>query len=66
MKKENESTYIEVASEDNYENAATLYRALGMQVYKIINLNNIVFEGWTDSHLFNKNNKINRLPSKGV
>lgn len=64
VKKENESTYIEVASEDNYENAATLYRALGMQVYKIINPNNIVFEGWTDSYLFNRIIKSKGFPQK--
>lgn len=52
VKKENECTYIEEANEENYDNAMTLYKALGMQVYAIINDKNLVFEGWTDMHVF--------------
>ena len=49
--KENENTKIEIANEENYNNAAALYQALGMNIYKVINENNLVFEGWTDTHL---------------
>ena len=51
VSKENESTTIEIATEENYDNAAALYQALGMNIYKVINPNNLVFEGWTDTHL---------------
>lgn len=53
IKKENESTNIEIASEENYDNATALYRALGMNIYKVINANNLIFEGWTDTQLLN-------------
>ena len=53
MKKENKSTNIEIASEENYDNATALYRALGMNIYKVINANNLIFEGWTDTQLLN-------------
>ena len=43
--KENENTKIEIANEENYNNAAALYQALGMNIYKVINENNLVFEG---------------------
>lgn len=52
IKKENESSKIEEANEDNYTNVATLYKALGMNVYSVINANNIVFEGWSDQLVF--------------
>lgn len=53
VSKENESTTIEIATEENYDNATALYQALGMNIYKVINPNNLVFEGWTDTHLLN-------------
>lgn len=53
VKKENESTSIEIATEENYDNAAAIYKALGMNVYKVINENNLIFEGWTDTQLLN-------------
>ena len=53
VSKENEATTIEIATEKNYDNAAALYQALGMNIYKVINPNNLVFEGWTDTHLLN-------------
>ena len=53
VKKENESTTLEIATEENYDNAAAIYQALGMDVYKVINENNLIFEGWTDTHLLN-------------
>ena len=52
IKKNNESSNIEVANENNYMDVATLYRALGMNVYSVINEQNIVFEGWTDKLMF--------------
>lgn len=51
VNKENEETTVEIATEENYDNAAALYQALGMNIYKVINPNNLVFEGWTDTHL---------------
>lgn len=60
VKKENECTNIEEANEDNYDSAMTLYKALGMQVYAVINDKNLVFEGWTDMHVFQV--AINKLP----
>ena len=53
VKKEKECTTIEMATEENYDNAAALYKALGRDVYKVINEKNLVFEGWTDTHLLN-------------
>ena len=52
VSKSEECTNIEDANEDNYDNALTLYKALGMQIYAIINDNNLVFEGWTDTQIF--------------
>ena len=52
IKKENESSTIELANDDNYMDVATLYRALGMNVYSVINENNLVFEGWSDQLVF--------------
>lgn len=52
IKKKNESSNIELANEHNYMDVATLYRALGMNVYSVINEKNIVFEGWTDQLVF--------------
>lgn len=52
IKKENENSIVEQANEDNYTDVATLYRALGMNVYSVINENNVVFEGWTDQLVF--------------
>lgn len=60
VKKDNECTNIEEANEDNYDSAMTLYKALGMQVYAIINDKNLVFEGWTDMHVFQI--ALNKLP----
>lgn len=52
IKKEKESSTIELANDDNYMNVATLYRALGMNVYSVINEHNLVFEGWSDQLVF--------------
>ena len=52
IKKNNESSIIEYANDDNYMDVATLYRALGMNVYSVINEQNLVFEGWTDQLVF--------------
>lgn len=52
IKKDNESSIIEYANDDNYMDVATLYRALGMNVYSVINEQNLVFEGWTDQLVF--------------
>ncbi|MDD4376328.1 MAG: AAA family ATPase [Clostridia bacterium] len=52
MKKEEESSTIELANDDNYMDVATLYRALGMNVYSVINEHNLVFEGWSDQLVF--------------
>ena len=72
VKKDNECTNIEEANEDNYDSAMTLYKALGMQVYAVINDKNLVFEGWTDMHVFqialNKlsNSKKNKFKNVGT
>lgn len=52
IKKEKESSTIELANDDNYMDVATLYRALGMNVYSVINEHNLVFEGWSDQLVF--------------
>lgn len=52
IKKEEESSTIELANDDNYMDVATLYRALGMNVYSVINEHNLVFEGWSDQLVF--------------
>ncbi len=52
VSKSEECTNIEDANEDNYDSALTLYKALGMQIYAIINEKNLVFEGWTDTQIF--------------
>ena len=52
IKKVKESSTIEFANDDNYVDIATLYRALGMNVYSVINEQNLVFEGWTDQLVF--------------
>lgn len=52
IKKEEESSTIELANDDNYMDIATLYRALGMNVYSVINEHNLVFEGWSDQLVF--------------
>ena len=52
IKKEKESSTIELANDDNYMDVATLYRALGMNVYSVINEHNLVFEGWSDQRVF--------------
>ncbi len=68
--KDSECTSIEEANESNYDNAKTLYNALGMKVYAIINDKNLVFEGWIDKHLFhvalNKLNKTKKNKFKKV
>lgn len=52
IKKHEESSIIEFANDNNYMDIATLYRALGMNVYAVINEQNLVFEGWTDQLIF--------------
>lgn len=52
VSKNDECTCLEEANEENYDNALALYRALGMQVYAVINDKNIIFEGWTDMNIF--------------
>ena len=52
IKKVKEASTIEFANDDNYVDIATLYRALGMNVYSVINEHNLVFEGWTDQLIF--------------
>lgn len=52
IKKEKEASTIEIANNENYRDVATLYRALGMNVYSVINEHNLVFEGWTDQLVF--------------
>ena len=70
--KEKECTKLEIANETNYDNAMTLYKALGMQVYAIINDKNLVFEGWTDTNVFKialkklSNSKQNKFKKLGI
>lgn len=52
VKKDLESTSIETANDDNYMDVATLYRALGNNVYSVINEYNFVFEGWEDKIVY--------------
>lgn len=72
VKKDNECTNIEIANEENYDNALALYKALGMQVYAIINDKNLIFEGWTDMNIFKvaltklNTNKRNKFKNVGM
>lgn len=50
--KNEESTEIARASESNYCDAVTLYKALGQETYSIIKKYNVVFEGWMDKKVF--------------
>ena len=52
VRKTNEITKIEEATEETYKDEEVLYKALGASVYEILNEKNILFEGWTDKKLF--------------
>lgn len=52
VKKENEITKIQEASEESYRDEEVLFKALGSSVYEVLNEKNILFEGWRDKKLF--------------
>lgn len=66
IKKEKESSTIELANDDNYMDVATLYRALGMNVYSVINEHNLVFEGWSDQLVFELYNGKKNINFKNI
>lgn len=52
IKKKNEITKIEEATESNIFTEEVLYNALGISVFEILKERNILFEGWRDYKLF--------------
>ena len=52
VKKTNDKTSIETASEHNIVEEELLFRALGYSVYEMLKEKNIIFEGWRDKKLF--------------
>ncbi|MBU0766238.1 ATP-binding protein [Patescibacteria group bacterium] len=52
VKKKGEITSIEEAHASNIADEEVLYNALGHSVFAVLKVKNIIFEGWTDKHLF--------------
>lgn len=60
VKKKNEITSIEEANESNIVEEEVLYNALGFSFTEILKNKNLIFEGWTDKHIFRL--AISRIP----
>lgn len=52
VKKINENTQIEEASNSNFIDEEVLYNAVGYSIYETLKSTNIIFEGWRDKALF--------------
>ena len=52
VKKKDEITHVEDATESNISEEEVIYNALGCSVFDSLNKKNILFEGWTDKKLF--------------
>ncbi len=52
VKKKDETTTIEAASEHNIADEEVLYNALGYSIFEALKAKNIIFEGWRDKQLF--------------
>ena len=62
VKKENEETSINIASDSNFADEEVIHNALGCSVFDNLNKKNIIFEGWRDKKLFRT--AISKLPNK--
>lgn len=62
VKKVNEKTMVEDASESNIVDEEVLYNAVGASVFEVLKEKNIIFEGWQDKHLFQV--ALSRVPAK--
>ncbi len=52
VKKENEVTTAEEASQSNIKDEEVIYNALGYSIFENLHKKNIVFEGWRDKKMF--------------
>ena len=62
VKKENEETSIDIASDSNFVDEEVIYNVLGCSVFDALKEKNIIFEGWRDKKLFRT--AINKLSDK--
>ena len=53
VKKEQEITTTTQAGDSNYMDDEVLYNALGYSVFETLKATNIIFEGWSDKHVYN-------------
>lgn len=74
VKKQNEITTVETASESNLVDEEVLFNSLGYSVFSILKEKNIIVEGWTDknllkvalSHVPTKYSKVKDLKDYGI
>lgn len=52
VRKEQEITTITQAGDSNYMDDEVLYNALGYSVFETLKATNIIFEGWSDKHVY--------------
>lgn len=52
IKKRDEITTLEHANESNIKDEEVLYNSLGFSIFEMIQMKNIIFEGWRDKYIF--------------
>tara|TARA_R100001143_G_C3349847_1_gene128895 strand:+ start:38 stop:775 length:738 start_codon:yes stop_codon:yes gene_type:complete len=54
VSKNNEKTDVARVESGNFSDEEVIYKALNFSLYELIKEKNLIFEGWTDQHIFKK------------